>query len=873
MAPELPAGYVRRAALLQRLEGLLKRRLTVLQAPGGFGKTTVLADFARGVKEQGLIAGWISLDGDDTPNLFGSYLAAALEHAGLDVALLGEHDAWSSSPAVQQMGMLAGAIERHAAPCLLVLDEVDRLPRRTVRLLELLAKRAPHNLHLAMAFRSNPGLDLATYVLDDQAVVVGAGDLRFSRADIARFFHDLPRRDLSAVEERTAGWPVALMVDRNMRAGGAVGRDPDAAGLAENYVGVRLLRDLSAEDRACLLDLAVFDWIDADLVDDVLGSDDTWVRVAALPALDGLLLPIDSDRTVRRLHPLLRDYCLNLLSVEDRGRRRALHRRIALALSRRGQLTPAWRHAAESGDARLVGELIEGFGVFQLWLREGVARLISAGRFLTPEILALHPRLELLQCIILRLSSKFDEARALFEAIERKTDGFSRDRDGGDGDALTIDGIFTRGWLAGGGGPLSPDEIDSRLPASGGTADGDERARTISCARHTVLCLVCHERAHFERSNQHVVQAQAHFSEDMRFGRVFVNICRGMSAMAEGRVQEAADSYRRARQVAKKFLPSEPCVTMSTDVLAIELDLERNREKAIHRRTLDAMTELPGVWTEVYIAATEVSAELTLAQYGGDAVIQLLTRTVDNVRAMGRDSLSQVMPALLAYYLVRVGRSGEAGRVWDGNRLPCGISELVDLDRRSWRAMEALSCARIRLLSEQGEDAAACELARRLCGAASERGLTRTVLRGLALSMVVAERAGEQERALAALVEFLYLTRDVDYVRPLVRHREVSRTVLRRLLGADLDEDTRRAAESALVQVDGPAPGATPVFSARELEVLAEIRDGLRNKEVGGRLGITDEGVRYHLKNIYRKTGLTSRTEAVRYAQSLGVLP
>ena len=82
MAPELPAGYVRRAPLLQRLEGLVKRRLTVQQAPGGFGKTTVLADVARGAKEQGLVAGWISLDGDDTPNLFGSYLAAGVRARG-----------------------------------------------------------------------------------------------------------------------------------------------------------------------------------------------------------------------------------------------------------------------------------------------------------------------------------------------------------------------------------------------------------------------------------------------------------------------------------------------------------------------------------------------------------------------------------------------------------------------------------------------------------------------------------------------------------------------------------------------------------------------------------------------------------------------
>ena len=459
-----------------------------MQAPAGFGKTTALADVARGAREQGLVAGWISLDGDETPNLFGSYLVAAFENAGLDLALLDAHDAWSSWPAVQQMGMLARAIELHAAPCLLVLDEVDRLPRRTVRLLDLLVKRAPDNLHVAMTCRSDPGIELAMQVLNGEAIIVGPHHLRFSKADIAEFFEGgLSRRELAGVEEDTAGWPVALMVHRNLPASESAGRNADAARLTENYIGVCVLRDLSADDRACLLDVAVFDWIEADLVDDVLGSSDARTRVAALRALDGLLLPIGGDRTVRRLHPLLRDYCLDVLSVEDPSRKRSLHRRIALALARQGQLTPAWRHARETGDSRLVGELIERFGVFQLWLREGVTRLISAGRFLTPEIIALYPRLELLQCVILRLSSRFDEANALFEAVARKTDGFTRDRDGEDADALAVDRVFTEGVLVGGADRLPPDELDSRLPAGGTTADHDEHL--VASARHTFFLL------------------------------------------------------------------------------------------------------------------------------------------------------------------------------------------------------------------------------------------------------------------------------------------------------------------------------------------------------------------------------------------------
>ena len=268
IAPELPAGYVRRASLWRHLEGVLERRLTVLRAPAGFGKTTALTDVARDRKERGFLVGWISLDEDDSPNQFGSYLAYAFEHAGLGNVFLGAQDTWSSLPAVQQVGMLARAIETRAEPCLIVLDEVDRLPRPTVHLINLLLRRAPGNLHVAMALRFVPELDLAPYVLDGSAIIVGSHDLRFSRADIARFFDGgLSRRELVAVEERTQGWPAALLVYRNTERRQTGTSGADATQLTENYIGVHVLRDLSEEDRAALLDLAVFDWIETDFAE------------------------------------------------------------------------------------------------------------------------------------------------------------------------------------------------------------------------------------------------------------------------------------------------------------------------------------------------------------------------------------------------------------------------------------------------------------------------------------------------------------------------------------------------------------------------------------------------------------------------------
>ena len=229
-------------------------------------------------------------------------------------------------------------------------------------------------------------------------------------------------------------------------------------------------------------------------------------------------------------------------------------------------------------------------------------------------------------------------------------------------------------------------------------------------------------------------------------------------------------------------------------------------------------------------------AELAFDQYDSGAVVQFLGRTEADVRGLGR-SLEDYVYALLVQYLVRAGRADENGQIWVDRGLPRDASALLDLKGQSWRRMEALSCARVMLLAGQGALEEARALVDALCATAWERGMTRTALRGLSLSVAVAHRAGQKERALSGLVEFLRLTRELDYVRPLVSQGEVGRLLLRGLLDTDPDADLRGAAEAMLPHVGKPDAAASSEFTPRELDVLAEVRQGRRNKEIASALG------------------------------------
>ncbi len=272
----------------------------------------------------------------------------------------------------------------------------------------------------------------------------------FTKSEIGRFFEgSLSRQELAETFDRTAGWPVALRIDRTIRKTGSAESVELGKALTRNFLDMRLLRRLSDRDCTLLLELSIFDWVDTNLVDEVLETTNTRLRLEGLLALDGLLAPVDPDGAVRRLHPVVKQHCLRLLAGQDPARVQQLHRRISEALTRRDQLIPAWRHAAETGDREFLGETMERVGVFRMWLREGMTCLAAADRFLTPALLEEFPRLALIRCVARRLRLQFDEARALYQTTKPKLEDMARRRGEGYLAAMLIDRLFTQVSLVG----------------------------------------------------------------------------------------------------------------------------------------------------------------------------------------------------------------------------------------------------------------------------------------------------------------------------------------------------------------------------------------------------------------------------------------
>ncbi len=886
--PDPIEGYIRRTEVEQRC-ALLEHRLTVLCAPGGFGKTALLGERCRELRRRGVAVAWLSLEEEDGRGSVAAYLALAFERAGVATfdsaeqraAPTGsggaESDRAADSQAEYRLNLLFRALERHGAPCVLALDEVERLHSpEAVAVINALLRHAPPTLHVGMAFRERPpGLDIAMFALEGRGGTVGAEDLRFSARDVSRFFERrLSRRELATVVADSAGWPIALRMYRNAGRHGAASAgagDDTVAG----WIETRLWRGISAEDRDFVLDVALFDEVAPELIDEVTGAGNAARRLASLRALAGLWSTTAGPRSAMRLHPLIKDHCEKRRFEEDPQRYRAIHRGIALALARRGRAVEALRHALEASDAELLGPIAEGAGGVRLWLEQGLDALRAVDGLLSEQVLANYPRLALAHCIVLTASGDVGATKRAYQAASAATAGFTRDRAGGDDRALQIDHFFVVGqqYLCG-CMPFS----DGTLPIAG--------AKTIADAPGTDpllrglfslgVCIYYHHVTAFDQSIEWAGRARAALRRGSPY-QAHVDFHAGSVAMAMGRPQEARDCYQRALKAARASHLRDAGAVMIGEVLAAELELECSAgvPRVAGARLTPRLLGECGAWLDIYAASIGGEVELALVRGNPQEALRLVEDAREYALRTERPGLTRWLAALRVSVLLAAGDVEEASRAWRFDRLPEQAAACTDLQGQTWREAEMLACARLRLFIARGEFDAARELAAALHAIAAECGLMRTRMRGLALATVLEHQAGDEDRARAHLEEFLRLFAGADYGWPLARERAPSAHALLDDIAAgdcaDVAVVQAAATLRAAMNRDADAVPDRPL-SKREFDVLERL-ERYRDKEIAWDLKLSYDGVRYRVRSIFAKLGARGRLDAVHRARARGILP
>ena len=860
--PERVTGYVHRAELEDRAMPD-RRRLTVLMAAAGFGKTTLLAECARRLRRRGVAVAYVSLDEHETPESLDAYVAFACEAAGLRVEMVAGE---APIAAAGRLVAVMRSIELLARPFCIAIDGLEMLGRRdNVAILDFLLRRGPANLHLAFACRQIPnGLNVGGSVLEGGAGIIGTEDLRFSRPEVARYFGlRLSRRALTKAVKQTSGWPFALSLIRN-GAGRGPKRQDTVTGVAGSWIESRLFAQLTPGDRDLVLDLGLFDWIDEELLNETLGPKES-DRLRSMPVLEGLLRRVRVHAADRwELHALVRTYCAAGRLREEPARFHLVHRRIAGALARRSETVAAMRHAVRGGDPILAGDILLRSGGVRIWLRQGVARYREADGLLSADAIARSPRLKLVRCAALMLSGKQAAARAVYAECSRTGSE--------DGEYRVDDCIVRAAMVVYGGEPVNSPWLrdvadDSALSARSPRLD----ATTRGCFEYgrSVLHFL---KGEFDPALEGLANARELASGNSYIG-FYSEVLGGQLAFFQGRVEDAEASYARARRIARRYFMVDPVAATACEVTFSELELECNRGWSSTKKLgMGPAWAVGGVPFSYF--ATAVNVYIDHESRAGRAEEALATTNVllGRARRTGLATFARLLAALRVSLLVVVGRPAEAERLWRRESLPERTACCVDPAAQSLRELEAVAEARARLLIAARRYEEARRMLRVLDGVAAARSWRRTRMRAVALLVLLEHTARDWTACLGRLTEYLVLFRETPYSWPLLREGDACAEVLSLFLRSGADSPDDRAARSLLAAARAARDASEPSFTEREREILRQL-PGRRIKEVAASVGLSVHGVRYHLRKLFAKLDVSTRAELLRRAEETGLVP
>src|SRR5260221_7177477 len=399
--PRLRRNVVSRPRLLERLNEGLHRNLTLISAPAGFGKTTLVSEWVEGIERP---TAWLSLDeGENDPARFLAYLVAALQtiSANIGEGVLGMLQSSQAPPTEAILTALLNEITTLPDHFVLVLDDYHVLDAKPVDIaLTYLVEHLPPQMHLVIATREDPQLPLARLRARSHLTELRAADLRFTASEAAAFLNqamglNLSAADIARLSDRTEGWIAGLQFAALSLQG-----HQDVPGFIQAFAGDhRYIVDYLVEEvlqrqpepvRNFLLQTSILDRLSGPLCDAVTGQEEGSARLEALERGNFFVVPLDDKRHWYRYHHLFADVLAAHLLAEQPEQVSTLHRRASEWYERHGSAVDAIRHALAAADFARAADLVE-LGVLAMLRSRQEATLLDWLKVLPDEVLRCRP--------------------------------------------------------------------------------------------------------------------------------------------------------------------------------------------------------------------------------------------------------------------------------------------------------------------------------------------------------------------------------------------------------------------------------------------------------------------------------------------------
>ena len=867
---------VLRPRLVERLNNGLsaRRKLTLISAPAGFGKTTLVSEW---ITSCGQPVAWLSLDeGDNDPTRFLTYLVAALQTiaANIGEGMLGVLQSPQPPPTESILTTLLNEITTIPDNFIFVLDDFHLIDAKAVdNALTFLLEHLPPQMHLIIASREDPNLSLARLRARGQLTELRAADLRFTPAEAADFLNQvmglsLSAENIAALETRTEGWIAGLQLAAISMQG-----HQDVTSFIKSFTGSHhfvldylleeVLQQQSESVQTFLLRTSILDRMCGPLCDAVLlaPSAPGQETLEYLEHANLFIVPLGSERHWYRYHQLFGDLLRQRLEQSlTLGEIAKYHIRASQWYENNDLAFEAFRHATAANDVERAKRLIQSKEM-PLHFRGVTMAVLDWLASLPTMVLDAKPWLRVKSATLALVTGQTTDVEEKLQAAERALQNIEPDAD-------TLDLIgqvaCARAMLA-----LTRYEPEAMLTQARRALEylhPDNLAfRFTANWALAVASILQGDRA---------TAAQAcleGISISQKSGDVFSTI---LAISNLGEVQElenqlhlAAKSYRQVLQLFGNH-PQPNAGNIHLGLARIHYEwndleaAEQHGEQSLQLlRKYDSMIDR-------FILAEVFLARLKLAQGDSSGADGMLAQSEQSAHQPHFAHHMPEVAAVRVLILLQQNKLEDAAQLAQVHSLP-------------------FSQARVHLA--QGDLSAALAILEPLRQQMEAKGWQDERLKVMVLQAVVHHAHGEREKAVQLLGEALTLAEPGGFIRLFVDEGEPMRLTIsdfrvlieKQLRGQDhkllgyVDKLLTAFAQPAAMpqsKIQNPKSKMLEPLSQRELEVLQFIAQGLSNREISARLFLALDTVKGHNRRIYGKLQVQSRTEAVARARELGLL-
>lgn len=873
--PPVRANLVARPRLRERLHEGLHRKLTLISAPAGFGKTTLLSDWVAVCERP---VAWLSLDeADNDPTRFLTHLVAALQTIAptLGARVLGVLQSAWPPPTESILTALLNDLTTVSDHFVLVLDDYHVIDAESVdHALTFLLERLPPQMHVIIATREDPRLPLARIRVRGYMTELRASDLRFTPAEAAAFLTeimgiDLSPEDITALEMRTEGWIAglqlaALSLQGHHAPSSFITSFTGSHHFVLDYLVEEVLEQQPARVQAFLLRTSILDRLCGPLCDAVL-CDSAASGQATLEHLDHanlFIVPLDNERRWYRYHHLFADLLRQRLPQSSPlspggalGDVAELHRRASVWYEDHGLEIEAFQHAAAAHDVERAERLIEGVPV-PLYFRGTVVPVLRWLESLPKAVLDATPSLWVMAASAVLLVDH--------TAVEQKLQAAELALHGYEPDDKTRDLV---GRIA-------------------------SMRATLAVIRHDAEAIIVQSR-----------RALEFLHPDNLLVRTAPTWSLGYAYQLQGDRAAARRAYTEVIAIGESFGDSVYTIAATINLGQVqEADTQLSLATRSYKRVLHMVGDPPqSIACEAFLGLARIYYQwndLQAAQQYGHQCLQLTQQIaiegVDTVASynvfLARLRLAQGdVPGAVAILEAAEAFVHQHNFVF---RMPdVATAQVLTLLHQGHLAAAAhlaeihgLPISQARVYLAQGNPATALAVLEPLRMQMESKGWADERLKVMVVEAVALRAYGETDKAMHLLGDALALAAPGGLVRLFVDEglpmaqllseaaaRGMMPNYIARLLVAFEAEKLRRAGESPLRALPSSQPLSEPL-SQRELEILHLIAQGLSNREMSERLFLAVSTVKGHNLKIFGKLQVQRRTEAVARARELGLL-